>query len=30
MEGDVSAAAAAHYQPASPPRDACVYNSCYW
>ncbi|XP_030620003.1 protein N-terminal glutamine amidohydrolase isoform X1 [Delphinapterus leucas] len=29
MEGDVSAAAAAHYQPASPPRDACVYNSCY-
>ncbi|XP_072805779.1 protein N-terminal glutamine amidohydrolase isoform X3 [Vicugna pacos] len=30
MEGDVPAAAAtAHYQPASPPRDACVYNSCY-
>lgn len=31
MEGDVpAAAAAARYQPASPPRDACVYNSCYW
>lgn len=30
MEGDVPAAAAARYQPASPPRDACVYNSCYW
>ncbi|KAM8936822.1 protein N-terminal glutamine amidohydrolase isoform 1-T1 [Lycaon pictus] len=29
MEGDVPAAAAARYQPASPPRDACVYNSCY-
>uniref|UniRef100_A0A8D1FF94 Protein N-terminal glutamine amidohydrolase n=1 Tax=Sus scrofa TaxID=9823 RepID=A0A8D1FF94_PIG len=29
MEGDVPVAAAAHYQPASPPRDACVYNSCY-
>lgn len=30
MEGDAPVAAAAHYQPASPPRDACVYNSCYW
>ncbi|KAG8515530.1 Protein N-terminal glutamine amidohydrolase, partial [Galemys pyrenaicus] len=30
MEGDAAAAAAARYQPASPPRDACVYNSCYW
>uniref|UniRef100_A0A8B9XPZ3 Protein N-terminal glutamine amidohydrolase n=4 Tax=Bovinae TaxID=27592 RepID=A0A8B9XPZ3_BOSMU len=29
MEGDAPVAAAAHYQPASPPRDACVYNSCY-
>ncbi|XP_064443988.1 protein N-terminal glutamine amidohydrolase isoform X3 [Mirounga angustirostris] len=29
MEGDAPAAAAARYQPASPPRDACVYNSCY-
>ncbi|XP_074172751.1 protein N-terminal glutamine amidohydrolase isoform X1 [Rhinolophus sinicus] len=29
MEGDVPDAAAASYQPASPPRDACVYNSCY-
>ncbi|ELK08566.1 protein N-terminal glutamine amidohydrolase [Pteropus alecto] len=31
MEEDVAAAtaAAACYQPASPPRDACVYNSCY-
>ncbi|XP_040149622.1 protein N-terminal glutamine amidohydrolase isoform X2 [Ictidomys tridecemlineatus] len=27
MEGDV--AAATLYQPASPPRDACVYSSCY-
>ncbi|KAM9198320.1 protein N-terminal glutamine amidohydrolase isoform 3-T3 [Dugong dugon] len=29
MEGDGSAAAASWYQPASPPREACVYSSCY-
>ncbi|KAK2095337.1 hypothetical protein P7K49_026753 [Saguinus oedipus] len=27
MEGN--GPAAAQYQPASPPRDACVYSSCY-
>ncbi|XP_069931566.1 protein N-terminal glutamine amidohydrolase isoform X4 [Oryctolagus cuniculus] len=27
--GDCPAAAAACYQPAGPPRDACVYSSCY-
>ncbi|XP_024107387.1 protein N-terminal glutamine amidohydrolase isoform X2 [Pongo abelii] len=27
MEGN--GPAAVHYQPASPPRDACVYSSCY-
>ncbi|XP_049710059.1 protein N-terminal glutamine amidohydrolase isoform X3 [Elephas maximus indicus] len=30
MEGDGPSAAASWYQPAGPPREACVYSSCYW